>query len=74
MWPAKVVMAAHFFQSADGALKFELELLSCVEFRGYGLCADDKFNVAVVEFIDHINEAPCLVINGFVHYRDVGNE
>ena len=58
----EVFPGLHFQQAGFGSLEFKAKAAASIEFGDRCSGRDDDFDVAVVELVDHVDEAASLVI------------
>ena len=68
----EIFVAAHFFQSATGALEFKGQLFAGIQIRCGGGSTGYELDIAIIKLINEIHKPCGLIITGFRHLRDVG--
>ncbi|KPY17907.1 Uncharacterized protein ALO54_05713 [Pseudomonas syringae pv. philadelphi] len=74
MRPREKLVGLHFQQAAQGALKLEHQPATGVQVLQFNLGRDDQLDVAIVELVDHVDEAPGDVVGGDVHLLDAAEQ
>ena len=66
MFTSKVVLGLHFQQPTASAFEHERQPVALVQHWQLDLRRQDQFHMAIVQFIDQIDEAPCPVVTAVI--------